>query len=114
MVVYLVRDLFFVAKIRDAATQLGIETRAAADAAALHDAARSARLAIVDLRLPDALTALARLRDDPATAAVPSVGFIDHEDVDAMAAARAGGCGQVMSKRKFSADLPALLAAGRG
>jgi CheY-like chemotaxis protein len=108
-VTYLVSDLFFSGKICNAAEQLGIEAERARDARALHAAAARADLVIVDLRLPDALGALELLAADPATAAVPSVGFIDHENVDAMDAARARGCRVVLSKRSFSAKLPELL-----
>jgi CheY-like chemotaxis protein len=113
-VVYLVQDLFFVAKIEEAGAQLDVPVEAARDAAALGAAARHAGLVIVDLRRPDALAALELLAADPETAGVPAVGFVDHENVEVMRAAAARGCGQVLSKRKFTADLPALLAGARG
>src|SRR5207247_1191998 len=109
-IVYLVRDLVFVSKIREAAARLGLEVERAADAAGLHTAAREAKLVIVDLRLPEALDALARLAADPATARVRAVGFVDHEQVDAM---EARGCGTVLAKGRFERELPALLAACR-
>src|SRR5437667_11072416 len=67
-IVYLVRDLVFVSKIREAAARLGLEVERAADAAGLHTAAREAKLVIMDLRLPEALEALRRLAGDPLTA----------------------------------------------
>jgi len=97
-IVYLVRDLVFVSKIREAAARLGLEVE------------RAAKLVIVDLRLPEALDALARLAADPATARVRAVGFVDHEQVDAM---EARGCGTVLAKGRFARELPALLAACR-
>jgi hypothetical protein len=108
-VVYLVDDLFFAAKIQNAAGHLGLEAERAADAPSLHAAARRAALVIVDLRLPHALDALALLAGDAATAAIPSVGFVDHENVAAMDAARARGCSTVLSKRSFAMKLPELL-----
>jgi hypothetical protein len=112
-IVYLAQDLFFVSKIRATASQLGLEAERAPDAEALPAAARQARLVIVDLRLADALRALELLAADPATAGVRSVGFVDHENLDLMRSASARGCGTVLSKRRFSSDLPALLAACR-
>ena len=106
-VVYLVDDLFFVARIRDAAGALGLDAAGARDPEALVAAGREARLVIVDLRRPDALRALELLGAE----AVRSVGFIDHENVERMEAARRAGCATVLSKRKFAADLPALLGA---
>ena len=109
-VVYLVRDLLFVSKIRETADQLGVPVAPARDPESLRDAARDARLVIVDLRRPDALSALELLAADPAAAAVPSVGFVDHERTDVMDAARARGCGTVLAKGRFASELPALLA----
>jgi CheY-like chemotaxis protein len=108
-VVYLVRDLFFASKIQAVADQLGVEVRSAASAEALQAAARGARLAIVDLRLPEALHALELLAGDPATADVPAVGFVDHERLDVMESARALGATQVMAKGQFASMLPRLL-----
>jgi len=107
-VVYLVQDLFFVGKIEEAAAQLGVDAVRAADAPALSSAAAHARLVILDLRRPDALEALDAL--STRAPGVRIVGFIDHENVAAMEAARARGCGTVLSKRKFSSELPVLLA----
>ena len=112
-VVYLVRDLFFVGKIREAAERLGFEVRRASDPAEVHEAARDAALVILDLRLPEALDALDRLAADTATANIPSVGFIDHENVETMRLATTRGCGTVLSKRRFSLELPELLVARR-
>jgi CheY-like chemotaxis protein len=116
-IVYLVRDLFFVGKIRDAAERLGVEVRRAAGPAEAQEAARGAALVILDLRLPEALDVLDGLAGDAATATIPSVGFIDHENVETMRVATERGCGTVLSKRRFSLELPELLsglAARRG
>ena len=110
-VVYLVNDLFFVAKIEETAAQLGVAVERARDPEALAAVAPAARLAVVDLRRPDALDALERLR--AVAPDIRSVGFIDHENVAAMGAASERGCGTVLSKRKLASDLPALVAACR-
>ena len=107
-VVYLVNDLFFVAKIEETAGQLGVTVERARDPEALAAVAPAARLVLVDLRLGDALDALDRVR--AAAPDVRSVGFIDHENVDAMERASAHGCRTVVSKRKFASSLPELLA----
>jgi CheY-like chemotaxis protein len=109
-VVYLVRDLVFVAKLREAAERLGVPVERAADPEALHAAAREARLVIVDLRLPAALRALELLAADPVTAQVPSVGFVGHEELQVMEQATARGCRRVLAKGAFAAELPRLLA----
>jgi len=108
-VVYLVRDLMFTSRIRAAAEPLGVEMQGVGDPAALPAAALNAPLVILDLRLPEALMALEQLARDPTTAAVRTVGFVDHERVDVMETARALGCRDVLAKGAFVAALPQLL-----
>jgi hypothetical protein len=108
-VVYLVRDMMFTSKIREVAGQLGLTAQATTDVASLARAAAGARLVIIDLRLPQALDALDALAADPVAATIPRVGFVDHEKVDVMDAARAHGCGRVLTKGQFAKELPALL-----
>jgi len=108
-VVYMVRDMLFTSKIREVATQLGLKAQGAPDPAALARAAAGARLVILDLRLDRALEALDTLAADPALADIPKVGFVDHEKLEVMDAAKAKGCTQVMAKGQFSNRLPAIL-----
>jgi hypothetical protein len=109
-VVHLITDMLFASKVREAAKHVGVTIQGTRDPLALAEAARTAKLVIVDLRVPRALEALEALAGDPAARAVPSVGFIDHERTDVMDAARARGCGQVMAKGQFANALPKLLA----
>ena len=111
--VYLCGDLFFVAKIRGVAEELGVSVEAAADAEGLVATAREAKLVVVDLRRPDAMRALELLAGDPVAGGVKSVGFVDHENVDAMRAASERGCRTVLSKRKLASELPTLVAGCR-
>jgi hypothetical protein len=105
-VVYLIQDMLFSSKLRETAKQTGVTVQAVRDPAAWAAAAREAKLAIVDLRLPAALEAL----DALAGAGVRTVGFIDHEKIEVMDAARAKGCADVMAKGQFANALPKLLA----
>jgi CheY-like chemotaxis protein len=109
MTVYLVRDLVFTSKIREAAEHLGVAVEGVRQAAAVVVPARRAQLVIVDLRLPDALEALDLLARDPEAASVATVGFVDHERIDVMETARALGCKQVLAKGEFASKLPGLL-----
>lgn len=109
-VAYLVQDLVFTGRIEEVAGRLGVATRPARDADSLAAAARDASLVLLDLRRPDALAALDRLAVDPATARVRSVGFVGHEELAVMDAARSHGCTLVLPKGKFASDLPTLLA----
>jgi hypothetical protein len=107
-VVYLINDMLFSSKLREAAKASGVSIQPAREPAAFAAAAREAKLAIVDLRLPVALAALEALGGQ---AGVRTVGFIDHEKTDVMDAARAKGCSDVMAKGQFANALPKLLAA---
>jgi CheY-like chemotaxis protein len=104
-IVYLVRDLLFTSKIRATAAALGHSASAVSDPNTLCEAARSARLVILDLRLPSALAALRLLRATPETADVRTIGFVDH----VMEEARRLGIHQAMAKGAFSTSLPKLM-----
>ena len=106
-VVYFINDMLFSSKLREAAKAIGVTIQPAREPAAFAAAAREAKLAIVDLRLPAALAALEALGGQPG---VRTVGFIDHEKTDVMDAARAKGCSDVMAKGQFANALPKLLA----
>jgi CheY-like chemotaxis protein len=108
-VVYMISDMLFSSKLREAAKASGVSVQATRDPAAWATAARDAKLAIVDLRMPTALAALDELAAAPAAAPLRTVGFIDHERTDVMDAARAKGCTDVMAKGQFANALPKLL-----
>ena len=113
-VVYMISDMLFSSKLREAAKATGVSVQATRDAAAWAAAAREAKLAIVDLRMPAALAALDALAAGPTPSEgqskVRTVGFIDHERVEVMDEARAKGCTDVMAKGQFANALPKLLA----
>jgi len=109
-VVYMISDMLFSSKLREAAKASGVTFQATRDAAAWAAAAREAKLAIVDLRMPTALAALDALAAAPAASTLRTVGFIDHERTDVMDEARAKGCSDVMAKGQFANALPKLLA----
>jgi hypothetical protein len=109
MLVYVVRDLLFVSKIREAAEAAGVAVQPVRDVETLPAAARGASLVVLDLALPQSTRALELLAADPATAAVPTVGFVGHERLDVMETAKALGCRQVMAKGEFATKLPAML-----
>ncbi len=113
MVLYVVRDLLFVSKIRAAAEPLGVEVQAVRDVETLPSVALGARLVLLDLALPQAMRALEVLAATPETADVPTVGFVGHEHLDVMETARALGCREVMAKGELSTKLGMLLRAAQ-
>ena len=62
----MISDMLFSSKLREAAKATGVSVQATRDAAACAAAAREAKLAIVDLRMPTALSALEALAAGPA------------------------------------------------
>jgi CheY-like chemotaxis protein len=106
-------DLFFAAKILDAASQLGLETEIIrpADFKPARLAQPRAAVLIVDLNATsaDPIALIRQLKSDPALGSVPVVGFVSHVQVELQQAARAAGCDQVLPRSKFSATLPDLL-----
>ena len=110
-VVYMISDMLFSSKLREAAKATGVSVQAAREPTAWAVAAAEAKLAIVDLRMPTALAALDALRMAmPAQTLRSIIGFIDHERTDVMDEARAKGCTDVMAKGQFANALPKLLA----
>ena len=103
-VIYWVQDLLFVSKIREVAQQLQLAAVSVRDATALIEGAAASRIVIVDLRIPAAVDALEHL-----PAALPKIGFIDHERTDVMERAQSFGC-RALAKGKFSTELPRILA----
>jgi hypothetical protein len=112
MIAYVVRDLLFVSKIREAAASLGVDVEAVRDVERLTTVAQRARLVILDLALPDAMRALEILASHPGSTSVPTVGFVGHERLDVMETAKALGCARVMAKGEFATKLPAIIREG--
>ena len=67
MVLYVVRDLLFVSKIRETAEPLGVAVQGVRDVETLPDAAKAAKLVVLDLALPQAMRALELLAAHPET-----------------------------------------------
>jgi CheY-like chemotaxis protein len=113
-VIALVDDLMFLSRIREAARGSGVEVLAVRSVAELLEALRTpARLVILDLdspRLPG-LEAVQALRQDPALASVPVVGFLSHVEADRARRSREAGCTRVMARGAFVREIAGLLGA---
>jgi len=109
-IVALIDDVFFQAKVLETAKQVGVEVRTCATSEALDaEIAKSApRLVVVDLNAAsNPLQAFERLR--ASGAAIPSIGFLSHVQIDLAEQARAAGCGEVMPRSKFTQNLATIL-----
>ena len=100
----LVRDLLFASKITSAAAAAGVECRIIRQADRLSD--QPGQVLLVDLNLPDAISAAARWGE---TTGGRVIGFVSHVDEATIAAARAAGLNEVLSRGQFAQRLPELL-----
>ena len=107
----LVRDLLLRSRIEGAAEAAGVEVAFAADYARLHDIAAASAIDLVFADLSDsAFNPETTARE--LTAAWPAatlIGFASHIDLKPLAAARAAGFAQTLSRSEFVSRLPDLL-----
>ena len=111
-VVAIVDDLFFLAKIRETAKAVGV-TVLTVDPRRGTSAVAEANLQgiILDLNLrgKSAMDWIRTLKADPATQAIPIVGFVSHVQEQLISDARACGCDTVLARSAFTRQLPQLL-----
>lgn len=113
LVLAVVTDLFFKAKINGAAKQAGAEMRYARSCEQALALARECRLrlAIIDLNAAacDPLGLIADLKTDQELQSVPLIRFVAHVDTKLQAEARRLGCERVAARSAFFRNLAALL-----
>jgi PleD family two-component response regulator len=113
MILAVLDDLMFTSKIKTTARQLGVEVAfvRSADAAFAEMQKATPSLVILDLNNPrtDPLGIVAAMKQDPALASIPTVGYASHVQTDVIAAARRAGVGDVMARSAFTQQLPEIL-----
>ena len=118
MVLVLVDDLMFLSKVRSAAARLGVQISTPRSPAAPIEEMRqqTPELVILDLnnRRSDALATVAAMKQDPLLAAIPTVAFAGHTQLDLLAAARKSGVSEVLTKGAFTEMLPEILGRAAG
>jgi CheY-like chemotaxis protein len=117
MILVAVDDLLFSSKIRTTAKQAGVELAFARTPDDILSQARALKPALVifDLNSPkiDSINTVQALRQDPALAALPTMGFVSHVDTGTILAAREAGVDEVMARSAFAANLEKILTTGR-
>ncbi len=110
IVLAVVDDLLFQAKIQAAAAPLGIELRIAKTFAQAQAAWVDSAVVVVDLNIAsaDPLEVVRALRAQ--RPAVPVIGYGSHVQANLLAQARAAGCTTVLTRSVFVRQLPRLLA----
>ena len=113
MILAILDDLMFSSKIKAAAQQIGASLSIARsfDAALTEMRAQPPSLVILDLNNPrtNPLGIVRAMKSDAALAAIPTVGFASHVQVDVIDAARKAGVSEVMARSMFSERLPQIL-----
>jgi CheY-like chemotaxis protein len=111
MLVALVADLFFGARIRETAKQLGIPCELVREPDKLLERAVGAKLVIVDmsLRAGDPAAAVRALKADARTRDIRVVGYLFDAQDELIRTARAAGCDKVLSRGGLTQKLPELL-----
>ena len=110
--ILLSRDLIFTSKVTSTARELGYHVLVAGNSSLASTMIEQwqPRVVFVDLAAGE-LVAPGALITYRRSAGLETlfVAFGSHVDTEAMAAARAAGCDQVMPRSKFSAELPELI-----
>ena len=113
MILAILDDLMFSSKIKAAARQIGASVSIARsfDAALTEMRAQPPSLVILDLNNPrtDPLGIVRAMKSDAGLAAIPTVGFASHVEVDVIDAARKAGVSEVMARSMFTERLPKIL-----
>ena len=115
MIVAVLDDLMFTSKIKTTAGQLGVAVAFARSAdAALAEMRKSApSLVIFDLNNPrtNPLGIVSAMKQDPALASIPTIGYASHVQTDVIEAARRAGVDDVMARSAFTQQLAQILSA---
>jgi PleD family two-component response regulator len=113
MILAVLDDLMFSSKIKTTANQLGVPVAFARSAeSALTEMRKSApSLVIFDLNNPrtNPLGIVAAMKQDAALAAIPTVGYASHVQVDVINAARQAGVDEVLPRSAFTTQLADIL-----
>jgi PleD family two-component response regulator len=113
MILAVLDDLMFSSKIKTAANQLGVDLRFSRSLDGALETMRKnpTTLVIFDLNNTriNPLAIVAAMKDDPALAAIPTVGYASHVQTDVINAARQAGVGEVLPRSAFSAQIGEIL-----
>ena len=111
LVIAVVPDLFFVAKLQATARAAGAELAVIPPARALERCVATPPVRVLlDLHADGALALARALKADERTARIPLVGFYSHVETALRLEALAAGVDEALPRSAFVARLPALLA----
>jgi CheY-like chemotaxis protein len=118
MILVAVDDFLFRSKIRATGKQAGVELTFVKTPAEMLDQAKALKPALVIFDLNSAAMApietIAAMKQDPALAAIRTMGFVSHVDVTRINAARQAGIDEVLARSAFAGNLGDILLAAAG
>ena len=114
IILALVDDLFFSAKLAEGAKQAGVTLKTVGTRQAVLENLKEGSVAVLifdlDCGSTDAVELIGSLKADPdAQPLPPMVAFVRHTHVDRIRQAEAAGCDQILPRSSFFKDLPGLL-----
>jgi PleD family two-component response regulator len=113
MILAVLDDLMFTSKIKTTASQLGVAVAFVRSADAALGEMRKASPSLVILDLNNARTnplgIVSAMREEPALASIPTLGYVSHVQTDVIDAARKAGVGEVLARSAFAQQLPEIL-----
>jgi PleD family two-component response regulator len=113
MILAVLDDLMFSSKIKTAANQLGVDLRFSRSVDGALETMRKTPTAMVIFDLNNErigpLAIVAAMKQDPALASIPTVGFASHVHTDVINAARAAGVGEVLARSAFAQQIGEIL-----
>lgn len=114
VIIAVVDDMFFAAKIRAVAEAVGVEISFPRSKDVLVEKAHGAQLILVDLHNQkfDPIGLATDLKADEQLRTIPLIGFFSHVETEVQRNAQAAGFDQVLPRSRFVQDLPKLLSRG--
>ena len=117
MILAVLDDLMFSSKIKTAANGLGVDLRFSRSVAGALETMRKNETTMVIFDLNNErigpLAIVAAMKQDPALASIPTVGYASHVQTDVIEAARQAGVDEVMARSAFTAKLAEILTGAR-
>jgi PleD family two-component response regulator len=115
MILVLLDNLFFAAKINQASERSGIKVRYAKKAEQALEEAKKEIPSLIIIDLDEAkcspLEFIKKLKADEELRSIPTLGFVSHINTGTQELARGAGCDRVLARSTFDRDLTSILRA---
>jgi CheY-like chemotaxis protein len=113
MILAVLDDLMFTSRIKTAAKQLGVSisfARSTPDALGqMRSSAPSLLVLDLNCARADPLGLVAAMKQDPALAAIPTLGYVSHVHTQLIEAARQAGVDEILARSAFTEQLAHIL-----